>query len=103
MSSSSSMLRPRTVQRSSRRRPRLGGFAQPLAGEFAARRDLLEAIPFPVGYGVEVAILIEALRRNGLDTLAECHLGSRQNRHQPLRALGEMAYAVLVAVERRIG
>ena len=83
--------------------PRLAGFAQPLAGEFAGRRDLLESIPFPVGYGVEVAVLIDALRRHGLDALAECHLGQRQNRHQPLRVLGEMAYAVLAAVERRIG
>ena len=82
--------------------PRLAGFAQPLAGEFSARRELLEAIPFPVGYGVEIAVLIDALRRHGLDALAECDLGSRQNRHQPLRALGEMAYAVLAAVERRI-
>ena len=48
-------------------------------------------------------MLIDALRRCGLDALAECHLGARQNRHQPLRALGEMAYAVLAAVERRIG
>jgi len=83
--------------------PRLAGFAQPLAGEFAGRRDLLESIPFPVGYGVEIAVLIDALHRYGLDALAECHLGRRQNRHQPLRALGEMAYAVLAAVERRIG
>jgi glucosyl-3-phosphoglycerate synthase len=82
--------------------PRLAGFAQPLAGEFAARRSVLEAIPFPVGYGVEIAVLIDALRIVGLDALAECHLGSRQNRHQPLRALGEMAYAVLVAMERRL-
>jgi glucosyl-3-phosphoglycerate synthase len=83
--------------------PLLAGFSQPLAGEFAARRSLLEAISFPVGYGVEIAILIDALRRHGLDALAECHLGTRQNRHQPLRALGEMAYAVLAAVERRAG
>ncbi len=83
--------------------PRLAGFAQPLAGEFAARRSLLESIPFPVGYGVEIAILIDALHRVGLDALAECDLGTRQNRHQPLRALGEMAYAVLAAVERRFG
>jgi len=82
--------------------PRLAGFAQPLAGEFAGRRLLLESIPFPVGYGVEVAVLIDALRRHGLEALAECHLGERQNRHQRLRALGEMAYAVLAAVERRI-
>jgi glucosyl-3-phosphoglycerate synthase len=83
--------------------PRLAGFAQPLAGEFAGRRSLLEALPFPVGYGVEIAVLIDSLRRVGLDALAECELGRRQNRHQPLRTLGEMAYAVLAAVERRIG
>ena len=83
--------------------PRLAGFAQPLAGEFAGRRELFAAVRFPVGYGVEIAVLIDALRRHGLEALAECHLGERQNRHQPLRALGEMAYAVLAAVEARIG
>ncbi len=83
--------------------PRLAGFAQPLAGEFAGRRELLEQLPFPVGYGVEIALLIDALQRCGLDALAETRLGTRQNRHQPLRALGEMAYAVLAAVERRVG
>jgi hypothetical protein len=83
--------------------PRLAGFAQPLAGEFAGRRCLLESIPFPVGYGVEIAVLVDSLHRVGLNGLAECHLGTRQNRHQPLRALGEMAYAVLTAVERRVG
>ncbi|MFZ0041719.1 MAG: glucosyl-3-phosphoglycerate synthase [Solirubrobacteraceae bacterium] len=82
--------------------PLLAGFAQPLAGEFAATRELLESISFPVGYGVEIAVLIDALRSCGLPALAECHLGTRQNRHQPLRALGEMAYAVLVAVENRL-
>jgi glucosyl-3-phosphoglycerate synthase len=82
--------------------PLLAGFAQPLAGEFSARRALLERCAFPVGYGVEIAVLIDALRAKGLDALAECQLGTRQNRHQSLRALGEMAYAVLAAVERRI-
>ncbi len=82
--------------------PLLAGFAQPLAGEFAARRPLLERLPFPVGYGVEIATLIDALDEVGLDGLAECRLGTRQNRHQSLRALGEMAFAVLAAVERRI-
>jgi glycosyltransferase involved in cell wall biosynthesis len=82
--------------------PLLAGFSQPLAGEFAARRELLEQLAFPVGYGVEIALLIDALRACGLDALAECDLGRRQNRHQPLRALGEMAFAVLAAVERRL-
>ena len=82
--------------------PLLAGFAQPLAGEFGARRELLTRVPFPVGYGVEIAVLIDALEAGGLQALAECHLGTRQNRHQPLRALGEMAFAVLAAVERRL-
>jgi glycosyltransferase involved in cell wall biosynthesis len=82
--------------------PLLAGFAQPLAGEFAARRSLLEQLSFPVGYGVEIAVLIDALRMCGLDALAESHLGTRQNRHQSLRALSEMAFAVLAAVENRL-
>jgi glycosyltransferase involved in cell wall biosynthesis len=82
--------------------PLLAGFSQPLAGEFAGRRELFESIPFAAGYGVEVGTLIDALRACGLDALAECDLGTRQNRHQPLRMLGEMAYAVLAAVERRL-
>lgn len=82
--------------------PELAGFVQPLAGEVAARRSLLEALPFPVGYGVEIAMLIDAYRHAGLDALAQVDLGTRQNRHQPLRALSAMAYAVLVAAERRI-
>jgi glucosyl-3-phosphoglycerate synthase len=82
--------------------PLLSGFLQPLAGEFAGRRSLLHQLPFPTGYGVEIATLIDALRAVGLQGLAECDLGVRQNRHQPLRDLSRMAYAVLSAVERRI-
>jgi len=82
--------------------PELAGFVQPLAGEFAARRALLEQLPFPVGYGVEIATLIDAHRLAGLDALAQADLGERQNRHQPLRALSAMAFAVMIAAERRI-
>jgi glucosyl-3-phosphoglycerate synthase len=83
--------------------PRLAGFSQPLAGEIAARRELLEELPFPVGYGVEIAMLIDTLRMCGLSALGESWLGTRRNSHQSLRALGEMAYAVLAAVEARTG
>lgn len=82
--------------------PQLAGFVQPLAGEFAARRTLLEQLPFPVGYGVEIATLIDSYRIAGLDALAQVDLGVRQNRHQSLRALSAMAYAVAIALERRI-
>jgi glycosyltransferase involved in cell wall biosynthesis len=83
--------------------PSLSGFAQPLSGEIAIRRDLFERLQVPVGYGVEIAMLIDALRFVGLDGLAEVDLGTRQNRHQSLRALSAMAGEVMVAVERRIG
>lgn len=83
--------------------PRLAGFAQPLAGEVAVRRELLARMHVPVGYGVEIAMLVDALRLAGLNALAEVDLGSRQNRHQSLRALSAMAAEVMVAVEQRAG
>jgi glucosyl-3-phosphoglycerate synthase len=83
-------------------RPALAGFAQPLAGELAARRALRERLAFPVGYGVEIAMLLDAEALVGIDALAQADLGSRQNRHQPLRELSAMSYAVLVAASRRL-
>ena len=81
--------------------PELAGFRQPLAGEIAAERSLLERLPFPVGYGVEIATPIDALRAVGLERMAQVDLGSRQNRHQPLADLSRMALEVLAAAERR--
>ncbi|MEP6953322.1 MAG: glucosyl-3-phosphoglycerate synthase [Solirubrobacteraceae bacterium] len=83
-------------------RPELAGFAQPLAGELAGRRTLFEQLAFPVGYGVEIAMLIDALEHAGIDALAEADLGTRQNRHQSLHELSRMSYAVLVAASRRL-
>ncbi len=81
--------------------PELAVFDQPLAGETAVRRALLEQIPFSAGYGVEIAMLIDCWRTCGLDALAQVDLGERQNRHQPLRDLSAMAYAVLLAAQTR--
>ena len=82
--------------------PELTGFVQPLAGEFAARRDLLFRIPFLTGYGVEIAMLIDVLTDAGLAAMAQVDLGSRNNRHQPLRDLTTMSSAVLRALARRV-
>jgi glucosyl-3-phosphoglycerate synthase len=82
--------------------PELGTVRQPLAGELAARRELLEQLPFFTGYGVEIGLLIDAYRAVGLDGLGQVDLGVRQNRHQPLHDLGPMAAAVLEAVARRL-
>jgi glucosyl-3-phosphoglycerate synthase len=82
--------------------PELTGFVQPLAGEFAASRDLLLRTPFLTGYGVEIAILIDMLRNAGLPAMAQVDLGSRLNRHQPLWDLTRMSSAVLRALARRV-
>ena len=83
--------------------PALAGFVQPLAGEIAIERELFRRLAVPVGYGVEIAMLVDCLRLVGLDALAQVDLGTRQNRHQSLRALSAMAMEVMVAVERRSG
>jgi glycosyltransferase involved in cell wall biosynthesis len=82
--------------------PQLAGFVQPLAGEIAARRSLLEGLAFPVGYGVEIGMLIDALDAVGLEALAQVDLGVRQNRHQHLSDLSAMAFAVLAAATTRV-
>ncbi len=82
--------------------PELAGFAQPLAGETALRRPLFESLSIPVGYGVEIAMMIDVLRAVGIDGMAQVDLGSRQNRHQSLRSLSSMAHAVLVAASARV-
>jgi glucosyl-3-phosphoglycerate synthase len=82
--------------------PELAGFAQPLAGEFAASRQILSSIPFMTGYAVETAMLIDVLRLVGLDAMAQVDIGTRTNRNQSLFALGKMSYAVLLAVESRL-
>lgn len=82
--------------------PELAAFGQPLSGEVAGTRALLERLPFTCGYGVDVGLLIDAWRTAGPAALAEVDLGTRQNRHQPLAALGPMAEAVLDAVVGRL-
>jgi glucosyl-3-phosphoglycerate synthase len=78
--------------------PELVSVRQPLAGEIAARRELLEALPFTTGYGVDVGLLIDAFKRCGIQGLAQVDLDQRQNRHRPLSELAPMAAAVTDAI-----
>lgn len=82
--------------------PELAAVRQPLAGEMAARRDLLEELPFTTGYGVDVGLLIDAWERCGSKRLAQVDLDQRQNRHRPLSDLAPMAAAVTDAVLSRL-
>ena len=81
--------------------PELAGLVQPLAGEYAARRSLLESLPFPCGYGVEIALLIDTYEQHGLDALAQVDLGVRVHRHHDDARLGRMsAEIVRTALDR---
>ncbi len=82
--------------------PELAAVRQPLAGEVAARREVLERVPFATGYGVEVAMLIDVWREVGLDGLAQVDLDVHRNRHRSLAALSEMSETVLAAILRRV-
>jgi glucosyl-3-phosphoglycerate synthase len=83
--------------------PELAGVVQPLAGECAARRELLERLPFAAGYGVEIGLLVDTLRAEGLDALAQVDLGERRHGHQSTAALGRMAAMILQTVAARLG
>jgi glucosyl-3-phosphoglycerate synthase len=82
--------------------PELAGLVQPLSGEAAGRRGLLERLPFMGGYAVEIGLLLDIVRRFGLASLAQVDLGERRHRHQDTAALGEMAYVITQAVVRRL-
>jgi glucosyl-3-phosphoglycerate synthase len=82
--------------------PELAQVRQPLAGEVAAPRQLLEGLPFATGYGVEIAMLIDVWRERGLEAMAQVDLGEHHNRHQPLSALTTMATTVLATLAGRL-
>jgi glucosyl-3-phosphoglycerate synthase len=81
--------------------PELAGVVQPLAGEWAARRSLMESLSIPVGYGVELATLMDTVARHGLDAVAQVDLGSRAHRHQANHDLALMAAELLTVADRR--
>jgi hypothetical protein len=82
--------------------PELSGFIQPLAGEYAGRRSILEQIPFFTGYAVEIGHLIDVAERSGLDGLGQVDLERRVHRNQELEGLSRMSFVILQAVMKRI-
>ncbi|MDF5752488.1 glucosyl-3-phosphoglycerate synthase [Spongiactinospora sp. TRM90649] len=82
--------------------PDLSGFAQPLGGEYAGRREVLEGVPFVSGYGVELGLLVDLLERIGLESMAQVDLGSRMHAHQSTSALGRMAGQIMLTAWSRL-
>ncbi|HEY2204868.1 MAG TPA: glucosyl-3-phosphoglycerate synthase, partial [Pseudonocardia sp.] len=83
--------------------PQLSGIVQPLGGEYAATRELLESVPFAAGYGVEIGLLLDTHSGHGLDALAQVNLGVRKHRNRSLLQLGVMAGEILSAALHRCG
>lgn len=82
--------------------PHLSGLIQPLSGEYAGRRSLLEQMPFLTGFGVELGMLIDVAERFGVDAIAQVDLDVRLHRNHDISALSRMAFAVLQAAIRRL-
>ncbi|MEQ8840356.1 MAG: glucosyl-3-phosphoglycerate synthase [Acidimicrobiales bacterium] len=81
--------------------PHLTSVRQPLGGEYAARRDILEQVPFSMGYGVETGLLIDIAARVGVERLAQVDLGVRVHRNRPLHELSVQAMEILHVALRR--
>lgn len=82
--------------------PELAAVLQPLAGEYAARRSLLESLPFPTGYGVEIAHLIDLAKMGKLGRVAQTDLARRVHRNRDDGELGDTAFAILRVILRRL-
>jgi len=82
--------------------PDLAGFIQPLSGEYAGRREILEKVPFFIGYGVETCLLIDIYEKFGLEAMAQVDLDRRVHRNQRIQALSKMSFNILQAFFRRV-
>ena len=83
--------------------PELSGLAQPLAGEYAGRRQALERVPFFAGYGVETGLLLDLFSLYGLNAIGQVDLEERIHRNQSLMALSKMAFEIVQVVMQRVG
>jgi glucosyl-3-phosphoglycerate synthase len=83
--------------------PHLASIVQPLGGEYAGRRELLEQLPFVEGYGVDIALLIDIADRFGTEVIAQADLGTRIHRNRPLDELSPQATAVIQTMLSRAG
>ncbi len=75
--------------------PELSAIIQPLSGEYAVRREVLEELYFPIGYGVETAHIIDVYSKYGMEAFAQTDLDQRVHRNQETRSLGKMSFGIL--------
>ena len=83
--------------------PLLADLAQPLGGEYAAWRDILEDLPFVHGYGVDLGLVLDIAARFGPEAIVEADLGVRSHRNRSLAELRPQARIVLEVALHRAG
>ena len=83
--------------------PDLAHVLQPLAGETAIRREVVEKIGLDIGYRVEMSLLIDVGRTYGASAIAQVDLGVRFHRNRSIEELSAMATEVLGAALERSG
>ncbi|MGQ0823487.1 MAG: glucosyl-3-phosphoglycerate synthase [Actinomycetota bacterium] len=83
--------------------PKLADIVQPLAGEYAGRRDALETLPFVQGWGVELGLLVDIVEAFGRDAVAQADLGIRKHRNRPIEELAPQSLAIIATALRRAG
>src|SRR5260370_33048219 len=81
--------------------PKLADIVQPLGGEYAARRDALEVLPFVEGWGVELGLLVDVVERFGRDAVVQVDLGTREHRNRPVDQLAAQSLAIIATALRR--
>lgn len=82
--------------------PELTALIQPLSGEYAVRRQTLEEVPFPIGYGVETSHILDVYIKHGLDAFGQTDLDQRVHRNQTTLDLGKMSFGILQSFLNRI-
>jgi glucosyl-3-phosphoglycerate synthase len=84
-------------------RPDLSRVLQPLGGEYAGTRELLTAVPFAPGYGVEIGLLVDTYDLLGMSAIGQVNLGVRTHRNRPLSDLGVMSRQIMGTMLGRAG
>ncbi|WP_231974251.1 glucosyl-3-phosphoglycerate synthase [Pseudonocardia sp. HH130630-07] len=84
-------------------RPELRHVRQPLGGEYAATRELLDLLPFATGYGVDIGLLLDTAALRGTGAIAQADLGVRRHRNRPVHELARTSREVLATALDRCG
>ncbi len=82
--------------------PDLTQIIQPLSGEYAGYRSILDKLTFPIGYGIETSMLMEIYERWGLDVMAQVDLDRRVHRNQDTLSLGRMSFGIIQTFYNRL-